>query len=50
MLTKLNHELFASGARSRDYSIKIWNWKSGNCAATLLGHSDSVRSLVVINN
>ncbi|KAL6054563.1 SCF ubiquitin ligase complex subunit cdc4 [Balamuthia mandrillaris] len=42
-LQSLSHGRLASG--SRDKTIKIWNWKTGECLQTLKGHTNSVWTL-----
>ena len=41
-------KLITSG--SYDCTIKIWNYETGECLNTLLGHSNAIRSLTYIEN
>jgi WD40 repeat protein len=43
-----NNRLLASG--SADYTIKLWDWKSGNCRQTLYGHNSWVWSIAFHRN
>ena len=49
-IVKLNQKLIASGARKGQFSIKIWNWRKGNCLRTILGHADFIKSIIIVNN
>jgi len=44
-LATIDHQFFASA--SDDFSIKVWNFDSGDCTGMLAGHTRSVRSLGV---
>ena len=43
-----NTKLIASG--SRDKTIKVWNYETGECLNTLEGHSSWIKSLAHIEN
>jgi len=46
-ITNISKTEIISG--SRDKSIKIWNFISGKCLKTFLGHTDYIVGLVKIN-
>jgi len=48
VLIKINNEIFASG--SNDNTIKLWNLTSYELIKTLRGHTDSIRSLLVLSD
>jgi WD40 repeat protein len=33
-----------------DYSIRVWNWKTGECIQTLTGHTRQVRAVAVVGD
>jgi WD40 repeat protein len=39
-------DLLASG--EEDYSIKLWNYETGNCVKTLMGHSEAIFQLIEV--
>lgn len=43
-----NSKLIVSG--SRDNSIKIWNYESGECVNTLIGHRKKVKYICTIKD
>ena len=44
----MNTKLILSG--SRDKSIKIWNYETGELIHTLIGHNDTINSIIDIPN
>ncbi len=38
--------MIATGAYDGDYSIKLFNWKSGELLKTLKAHTNSVRTII----
>ena len=47
-ISELNDQTLVSAAD--DKTVKIWDVDSGECTATLCGHSDKIYALLVVNN